>query len=95
MIGLIKWLKKMFKNILQNLAELFGTGLAPGREEVDLKRRLPDGRDYMSVRTSRGGINMPKRQPCPVCCSSSKREYKTLGGARYRCCKHGTFFIRR
>lgn len=58
------------------------------------KKRIPKGRKYRMVRTSRGGINMPKKQPCPVCSSNSKRRDKTLGGANYRCPRHGSFFVR-
>ncbi|MBA7642564.1 hypothetical protein ES703_50259 [subsurface metagenome] len=46
------------------------------------------------VRTSRGGPNMPKYQPCPQCRARSKRQSKTLGGANYRCVKHGVFFVK-
>lgn len=46
------------------------------------------------VRTSRGGPNMPKYQPCPECRQGSKRHYKTHGGAYYLCGKHGEFFVK-
>jgi len=39
--------------------------------------------------------NMPKYQPCPICDRGSKRESKTLGGARYDCSIHGIFFVRK
>jgi hypothetical protein len=60
---------------------------------MTVKYGVPKGRKYRMVRTSRGGINMPKKQPCPVCSSNCKRQDKTLGGANYRCSKHGSFFI--
>ena len=46
------------------------------------------------VRTSRGGLNMPKFQPCPQCHAGSKRYNKTMGGANYSCRTHGEFFVR-
>lgn len=49
---------------------------------------------YRVVGTSRGGPNMPKRQPCPKCGKWSKRGAKTLGGAYYSCSTHGEFFVR-
>ena len=41
------------------------------------------------------GPNMPKYQPCPKEHKGSKRVLKTMGGANYRCCRHGEFFVRR
>lgn len=38
--------------------------------------------------------NMPKHQPCPECNRSSKRIEKTVSGAKYKCRKHGEFFVR-
>lgn len=45
---------------------------------------------------SRGGLNMPKHQPCPECGRRSKRKDKTIAGADYWChnCSGG-FFVRR
>ena len=39
-------------------------------------------------------MDMPKYQKCPKCHKDSKREYKTMGGANYRCPTHGPFFIK-
>ena len=47
------------------------------------------------VKTSRGGLNMPRHQPCPQCGAGAKRQEKTLGGARYWCRRCGVgFFVR-
>ena len=46
------------------------------------------------VDTSKGGPNMPKYQHCPLCDRGAKRAGKTIGGAKYKCFKHGEFFIR-
>lgn len=35
--------------------------------------------------TSRGGLNMPKYQPCPKCRAGAKRRFKTDFGANYSC----------
>lgn len=100
MKGLMKWLKKMFKHLFKTLQfwkkhiEELDLDLAPEGEGRVAKRGLPKWRKYRVVRTSRGGINMPKRQSCPVCQSSSKRQEKTLNGASYRCSTHGRFFVR-
>ena len=48
---------------------------------------------FRYVSTQRGGLNMPKRRPCPVCGKWSKRRNKTLGGADYHCPSHGLFFV--
>jgi hypothetical protein len=99
-VALFKWLKKMFKQLLETLqfwkktAEDINLEQGRGWKGEAPKRGVPKGRKYRVARTSRGGINMPKRQRCPVCSSSSKREDKTLGGANYRCSKHGNFFVR-
>jgi len=37
------------------------------------------------VNTSRGGLNMPKRQSCPDCGRQVKRSHKTTEGAVYIC----------
>lgn len=50
---------------------------------------------FRMLDTNRGGINMPKRQPCPVCHSWGRRTDKLVGGANYRCSKHGEFFVRK
>jgi len=49
---------------------------------------------FRFVSTDRGGLNMPKYQPCPVCGKGSKRRNKTMGGADYCCPVHGVFFVR-
>lgn len=44
---------------------------------------------------TRGGLNMPKLQPCPECHGQRKRLRKTLGGAFYYCSRcHISFFVR-
>ena len=47
------------------------------------------------ISTSRGGPNIPKRQPCPMEHGWKKRDSKTVGGAYYWCnrCQHH-FFVR-
>ena len=47
------------------------------------------------VKTSHGGLNMPKYQPCPKCHDGSERERKIEDGAFYICSTHGEFFVRR
>ena len=51
------------------------------------------GADGKYVSTRRGGPNMPKRQPCPLCRRMAKRVRKTVGGGHYYCrrCKSGAF----
>jgi hypothetical protein len=57
-----------------------------------MKDRFPSLR---FIDTSYGGLNMPKRQPCPMCGKNCKRVMKTLGGAKYHCPKpdHGDFLV--
>jgi len=45
------------------------------------------------IRTSRGGLDMPRYQPCPECGKGSKRQVKTLSGAKYRCINHREFLV--
>jgi len=86
---------RMMRRLLEILKSWNNTALSLPPDVVGTpKKRVPKGRKYRMVRTSRGGINMPKKQPCPVCSSNSKRIDKTLGGANYRCSKHGSFFVR-
>lgn len=59
------------------------------------KQEQKEERIERKVVTSRGGPNMPKRQPCPVCGSWVKRDRKTVGGAYYVCPNDGEFFVRR
>lgn len=40
---------------------------------------------FRTVNTSRGGLNMPKSQPCPECRAGAKRQFKTEVGANYLC----------
>lgn len=50
---------------------------------------------YRLVNTSRGGLNMPKKQPCPEHHGLKKRTKKTLAGAFYWCNRcDGEFFVR-
>ena len=56
-----------------------------------IRERFPS---FRFISTSLGGLNMPKRQPCPVCGKGSKRREKTMGGANYHCPRHGLFFVR-
>lgn len=56
-----------------------------------LKAKLPSARWIM---TPRGGINMPKYQPCPECGKGSRRNRKVETGAIYSCCNHGEFLVK-
>lgn len=63
-------------------------------KEEKLKRRWWEF-PFQKLTTSQGGFNMPKRQPCPQCHRSCKRESKTATGARYNCTNcHKTFFVK-
>lgn len=64
--------------------------LATMEKEKPKKERPP----RRLVRTSRGGLDMPKYQPCPMCWRRSKRREKTLSGAHYRCPNHGIFLVK-
>lgn len=47
------------------------------------------------IKTSRGGVNMPRYQPCPYGHGWKKRVEKTAGGAYYLCNRcPGKFFVR-
>ena len=46
-----------------------------------------------SVDTHQGGPNMPKYLQCPLCTRMAKRIKKSFTGARYKCPKHGEFFM--
>lgn len=70
-----------------------------------MSREIKEGKSWMkrflqmfpnakTVKTSRGGLNMPKRQPCPSCRANSVRGEKLTGGANYRCRTHGEFFVK-
>jgi len=86
---------RIIRRLLEILKSWENTAIYLPPDEIETsKKGAPKGGRYRMVRTSRGGINMPKRQPCPVCSSNSKRTGKTLGGANYRCSKHGFFFVR-
>ena len=73
------WVKSMFDRLLRR------------------KRQIVNGIDYglppVYPSTNRGGPNMPKRQPCPLCRRMAKRVRKTVGGGHYYCrrCKSGAF----
>lgn len=46
------------------------------------------------IETSRGGLNAPKYQPCPMCRRGSRRTMKSGSLAYYRCANHGEFPVR-
>lgn len=65
---------------------------------LDLFSRKPQGIEEPRgrlVSTSRGGLNMPKKQPCPMGHGWKKRDSKTMGGAHCWCntCQHH-FFVK-
>ena len=64
------------------------------KEEKRTEEGFPKYRFRFPERPFWGLLNRPKRQRCPVCGKWSKREEKTMGGANYRCPKHGLFFVR-
>jgi len=73
------WIVRMLKRLLGKNSEVPQSIPAPIVEE---KRKEAK---YRVIKTSRGGPNMPKRQPCPECRGWRRRQEKTTGGAWYRC----------
>jgi len=66
------------------------------REIYKRLAREAQEREIKALSTSRGGLNMPKHQPCPDCHGAAKRYSKTESGAFYQCNKcHLTFFVKR
>ena len=69
--------------------------LTPLDKELGKKIQRRQARELgKAVDTRHGGPRMPKYQPCPSCNKMAKRKRKTMGGAYYRCRKHGEFFVR-
>lgn len=98
----------IFSRLWQRILQFFGFGkkappvpeLEPAPAQVKKSRDerwLERHSAKKLISTGRGGPNMPKYQPCPLCHHRSKRLEKTLGGARYHCPNpdHGNFFVRR
>ena len=50
---------------------------------------------FRLIGTDRGGLNMPKFQPCPKCRAWAKRRFKTELGASYSCRCKTTFAVSR
>ncbi len=74
-----KWFKNLFKRSKKPTI--------PGRKP----RRWWEF-PYRIYNTSRGGLNMPRYQPCPECRAGAKRQFKTEFGANYLC-KCGDSFV--
>ena len=93
-LRLLRWLKRMLTNIKRFLRNLFRR--QPTRKEFKIQSKWErlTGLVERFIRTSRGGLNMPKYQPCPECHATSRRESKTLGGANYHCRTHRQFFVK-
>ena len=80
-------LRQMFRGIISVKPEL-------AEESLEDKPLLKEKRLARVVRTSRGGPNMPKYQPCPRCHGGAKRREK-MGelGANYFCRRHQASFV--
>ena len=63
--------------------------------ETRIVEEMKKGKSVRLIRTSRGGPNMPKYQPCPVCHARAKRKFKTELGANYACRCGRAFFVGR
>lgn len=50
---------------------------------------------FRRVKTSRGGLNMPRYQPCPGHGARAKRQFKTDFGASYLCRCGRSFVVSR
>ncbi len=90
----IKRIKMGIKSIVELTKRLFPEA-ASGAEVVAPEKLKAKKEPYVGrmVRTSRGGHNMPRYQPCPQCHADSKRREKTRGGANYWCRKCKTSFL--
>jgi len=98
---ILEWLKMVAKlpKLLPRRGKVQEAEPTPGElTELDkiLGRKIQQrqAKRGSPVDTSKGGPNMPRRQPCPTCHRPSKRTKKTAGGARYKCPTHGDFFVR-
>ncbi len=50
---------------------------------------------FRIINTSRGGLNIPKYQPCSACSAGAKRQFKTEIGASYLCRCENRFVVSR
>ncbi|MBA7539242.1 hypothetical protein ES705_31521 [subsurface metagenome] len=92
-----KWLARTLRRILPFKPRLRKVESLAELSELAEKPVLREKRLARLVRTSRGGPNMPKYQPCPQCHGGAKRREKsdTLSGALYFCRRHQvSFFVR-
>lgn len=99
----LKKLKMWFLNILDRAYVFFRKLIGRPVQELDLTKtsmfeKVKPGRKwydfpFKKIVTSRGLLNMPKRQPCPRCRHMCKRSRKMASGARYTCAVHGVFFV--
>ena len=55
----------------------------------EMKKRKP----VRLISTRRGGPNMPRFQPCPICHAGAKRKFKAELGANYACRCGKAFFV--
>jgi len=80
----LEWFRRKYPGFKPEQAE----------EPQEVKPALQEKRLARLVRTSRGGPNMPKYQPCPRCRGGAKRREK-LGelGARYFCRRNQVSFV--
>jgi len=97
----MNWLRRLFElmsKIARAIAGLFTGTTEPEEQDkilatIEKEKPKKKKRPWRSVRTSRGGLSMPKHQPCPMCQQRSKRREKTRSGAHYVCPIHGTFLV--
>lgn len=85
-------ISKFFKRGAVKEAETEPERIPIKEGEVEPKRNLVKEKPR-AFRRSRGGRDMPRYQPCPQCGKGSKRQVKTLTGAKYRCINHGEFLV--
>jgi len=97
-----EWIKEMVYKIADLIPDRFKredpepalgqlTDLDKKLGQKILERQARAGRP---IDTRQGGPNMPRYQFC-TCGRPAKRARKTIGGAHYKCSKHGEFFVKR
>ena len=88
-------MNKLWEWIRDMLDRLFRRKRHTATESLECKEHRHDREHDLgsAMTTTRGRLNMPKRQPCPLCRASVKRKRKTWAGAHYYCnkCKNGLF----
>jgi hypothetical protein len=90
----MSWFKGLFRRESAPAPETKAEEPQVVKRKTWLQKMLDRFPTFRLIDTSRGGLNMPKRQPCPDCHKWCQRRQKTMGGARYGCSVHGDFFVR-